>query len=68
MITSTGPQMPRVGAIRALRIELADLAFELERRGRLDAADLAAAIAGRLGQIEDAAEHERGRVGTDAPP
>lgn len=34
-----------------LRTELADLAFELERRGRLDAADLATSVSGRVGEV-----------------
>lgn len=40
----------RAGVL-ALRAELADLAFALERRGRADAADLAAAVAARLGEL-----------------
>jgi len=37
----------------ALRVELADLAYTLDRRGRLDAADLAVAVAARIGEIHD---------------
>lgn len=37
----------------ALRVELVDLAYALERRGRLDAADLALAVAGRVGEFHD---------------
>lgn len=35
----------------ALRTELGDLAFHLEQRGRLDAADLAVAVSGRLAEL-----------------
>ncbi len=35
----------------ALRVELVDLAYVLERRGRRDAADLALAVAGRVGEF-----------------
>lgn len=45
-----------------LRTELVDLAFALERQGRLDAADLAIAIAGRLGEVGAALDS------TAAPP
>lgn len=37
--------------LAALRTELADLAFELDTRGRADAADVATAVAGRLGEL-----------------
>lgn len=37
----------------ALRAELADLAYRLEKRGRLDAADIAIATAARLGEFRD---------------
>jgi hypothetical protein len=36
-----------------LRAELADLAFALERRGRLDAADVVGAVAGRVAELRD---------------
>lgn len=39
--------------LAALRAELSDLAFDLDRRGRHDAADLAAGIAARLGELAD---------------
>lgn len=39
--------------VRSLRTELAELAFELERRGRLDAADAVNAIVPRLAEIEN---------------
>jgi hypothetical protein len=35
----------------ALRTELADLAFTLESRGRLDAADVAITISARVGEL-----------------
>ena len=35
----------------ALRTELVDLAFQLEQRGRLDAADVAISVAGRVGSL-----------------
>lgn len=37
--------------LAALRTELIDLAFELERQRRLDAADVAISTAGRLEEI-----------------
>lgn len=37
----------------ALRVELSDLAFDLDRRGRHDAADLAVSVAARLGELAD---------------
>ena len=40
--------LERLGALRA---ELADLAYVLESRGRLDAADVAIGIAGRITEI-----------------
>lgn len=36
-----------------LRTELADLAYELEGRGRLDAADVVNSIAARMDEIQD---------------
>jgi hypothetical protein len=39
--------------LNALRTELADLAFTLERRGRLDAADLAVTVSARVAEICD---------------
>jgi len=42
-----------LGRLDALRVELADLAYTLDRRGRLDAADLAVAVAARIGEIHD---------------
>lgn len=42
-----------LGRLDALRTELADLAYGLERRGRLDAADLAVAVSARIGEIHD---------------
>lgn len=40
-------------SLDALRVELVDLAYELERRGRRDAADVALAVAGRVGEIHE---------------
>jgi len=37
----------------ALRTELAELAFELEQRGRRDAADVAMMVAARVEEIRD---------------
>jgi len=42
--------------LEQLRVELVELAFTLEGRGRLDAADLALAVAARLGELTDAAK------------
>lgn len=55
----------------ALRVELVDLAYALERRGRLDAADLALAVAGRVGEFHaelSAAPPRPRRGGFAAPP
>lgn len=41
------------GRLDALRVELVDLAYLLERRGRHDAADVALAVAGRVGEFHD---------------
>lgn len=40
------------GRLQRFRSELADLAFALERRGRIDAADVVNAIAARVAEIE----------------
>lgn len=40
------------GRLQRFRGELADLAFALERRGRIDAADVVNAIAARVAEIE----------------
>jgi hypothetical protein len=37
----------------ALRTELADLAFTLDRRGRPDAADVALSVSARVGELRD---------------
>jgi len=34
-----------------LKVELIDLAFDLERRGQVDAADVAVAVSGRVGEL-----------------
>jgi hypothetical protein len=47
-----------------LRVELADLAFELERQGRLDAADIANQIRLRIEQPEDVRPDGRGGLAT----
>lgn len=48
------PSTPPVTRLDALRTELADLAFELDRRGRVDAAEVVVMIGVRLGEIVDA--------------
>ena len=42
-----------LGRLDALRAELVDLAYLLERRGRRDAADLAVAVSARVSEIHD---------------
>jgi hypothetical protein len=42
---------PVMRELDKLRTELVDLAFMLERRGRVDAADLAMSISARLGEL-----------------
>lgn len=41
-----------VGRLQRFRGELADLAFTLEKRGRLEAADVVNAISARVAEIE----------------
>ncbi|MBK8856642.1 MAG: hypothetical protein IPN11_02855 [Opitutaceae bacterium] len=41
------------GRLAQLRVELVELAFTLECQGRLDAADLALAVAARLEELND---------------
>jgi hypothetical protein len=48
---STAAPVIRQGQLDQLRIELVELAFTLECRGRLDAADLALAVAARLEEL-----------------
>lgn len=40
--------------LEQLRTELVELAFTLERQGRLDAADVALEISGRIGEVATA--------------
>ncbi|MBA4136181.1 MAG: hypothetical protein C0518_02555 [Opitutus sp.] len=44
------PPPPRE-RLEQLRTELVELAFTLERQGRLDAADVALEISGRVGEV-----------------
>lgn len=46
----TSVQPDQLKQLEALRAELADLAFVLERRGRLDAADITRVILSRLAE------------------
>jgi hypothetical protein len=48
---STAAPVIRQGQLDQLRVELVELAFTLECRGRLDAADLALAVAARLEEL-----------------
>lgn len=58
-----------LGKLHGLRAELAELAFVLDRGGRLDAADVAMTISGRVGELceELAATHAGGVEETTAP-
>ncbi len=56
---STAAPDIRQDQLDQLRVELVELAFTLECRGRLDAADLAMAVANRLGELNDGAEAAR---------
>ncbi len=49
--------------LERLRTELVDLAFALERRGRLDAADLAISTSARIGELCDEFATNEGVVG-----
>lgn len=42
--------------LAALRVEFVDLAFALERRGRIDAADVAMAASARMAELCDDGE------------
>ena len=55
------PAAPEVrqSQLDQLRVELVELAFTLECRGRLDAADLALAVAARLDELSDGAQAVR---------
>jgi hypothetical protein len=59
-----------LGRLDALRVELVDLAYLLERRGRLDAADVALAVAGRVGEFQDEFDVrlDHGRAGASVEP
>jgi|GEM_PF-2439800 hypothetical protein len=46
-------EQTRLQKLAELRTELADMAFALERQGRLDAADLATSVSQRLGELCD---------------
>lgn len=58
-----------LGKLHGLRAELAELAFVLDRGGRLDAADVAMTISGRVGELceELAATRAGGAEETNAP-
>lgn len=51
MLPLTDPARDCLKQLDALRAEPADLAFVLETRGRLDAADVTIGIAGRIAEI-----------------
>jgi hypothetical protein len=60
---------PRVilGKLHGLRTELVELAFVLDRRGRIEAADVAMTISGRVGELcEELAAGQR-ESGTKLP-
>jgi hypothetical protein len=42
------------GQLAALRVELVEQAFALERQGRLDAADVAITVSNQLGELIEA--------------
>ncbi len=56
---STAAPDIRQGQLDQLRVELVELAFTLECRGRLDAADLALAVAARLNELNDGTQAVR---------
>lgn len=57
---AASPSAPAVhAAFDRLRTELADLAFALERRGRLDAADVVMSIDTRVRELAEEAATER---------
>ena len=53
------PSPALLGKLRGLQTELVELAFVLDRRGRLDAADVAMTLSSRVGELcEDLAPME----------
>jgi hypothetical protein len=54
------PSVPALARLAALRTELVEQAYALERQGRLDAADVAIAASVRLAEIS--AELEAGEL------
>lgn len=63
--TECSPETRQLASLRAslaeLRAELVDRAYDLERRGRIDAADVALAASARIGEIVEAADVETTR-------
>lgn len=57
-----------LGKLDGLRTELVELAFVLDRRGRIEAADVAMTISGRVGELceELAAHADAGRSEPDS--
>jgi len=58
---STSDPRQVLSKLHGLRTELVELAFVLDRRGRVDAADVAMSIAGRVGELCE--EIETGATG-----
>ena len=53
--------------LAGMRAEFVDLAFALERRGRIDAADVAMAASARVGELcDEFADSQGADVATDA--
>ncbi len=50
-MSAPSPALSLAKRLHALRVELHDLAFEYDTRGRHDAADLATTIAARLDEL-----------------
>jgi len=69
--STTSGSDPRhlLGKLHGLRAEFAELAFVLDRGGRLDAADVAMTISGRVGELceELSATRPGGMEETTAP-
>jgi len=52
-MSDSSPVNPLLEKLASLRVELIDLAFVMDRRGRPEAADVAMTISARLGELSD---------------
>ncbi len=57
-----------LGKLNGLRAELTELAYALDRGGRLDAADVAMTLSGRVGELCDELAHPAVSHEVTVPP